>query len=99
METALFGRLENRDVISPRPSEIDTVCGIYQRIVEKERASPEEYARLRDLARTLIEREKLDAILLSGIDLSFVFTPETTDFPHIDGARTHITTIMQRLVP
>jgi aspartate racemase len=99
METKLFGRLQKQDVITPRPDEIDTVSSIYQRIVEEERVSPEEYARLRALAHTLIEREQLDAILLAGTDLSFVFTPESTDFPHIDGARTHIDAIMHRLAP
>jgi aspartate racemase len=99
METALFGKLQNRDVIAPKPSEIDAVSGIYQQIVEEEGASSEEYARLRALAHTLIEREQLDAILLAGTDLSFVFTPENTDFPHIDGARTHIDAIMHTLIP
>jgi aspartate racemase len=99
METKLFGKLQKRDVVAPKPSEIDIVSGIYQRIVEQERASSEEYARLRALAHTLIEREQLDAILLAGTDLSFVFTPESTDFPHIDGARTHIDAIMRRLIP
>ena len=72
---------------------------IYQRIVEEERVSPKEYPKLRDLAHALIEREQLDAILLAGTDLSFVFDPENTDFPHLDGARTHIDAIMHRLAP
>jgi aspartate racemase len=99
METKLFGKLQKRDVVTSRPDEMDTVSGIYQRIVEQERVSSEEYARLRALAHTLIEREQLDAILLAGTDLSFVFTPESTDFPYIDGARTHIDAIMHRLAP
>lgn len=97
IETSLFGRLPHHEVVMPKPGEIDTVSGIYQRIVERERASREEYARLRSLAHTLIEREHLDAILLAGTDLSFVFTPASTDFPHIDGARTHINAIMEKL--
>ena len=96
METKLFGKLQKQEVVAPKPSEIDTVSSIYQRIVE-ERASSEEHASLRALAHTLIEREQLDAILLAGTDLSFVFTPESTDFPNIDGARTHIGAIMRRL--
>jgi aspartate racemase len=99
METKLFGKLQNRELITPKAEEIDMVSQIYQRIVEEERVSPGHYAKLRDLAHTLIEREQLDAILLAGTDLSFVFRPENTDFPHIDGARTHIDAIMRRLVP
>lgn len=99
IETKLFGRLQNRDVITPSPSEVDAVSNIYVRIVEEERASAEDYAKLRGLAHTLIDREHLDAILFAGTDLSFVFTPESTDFPHIDGARTHVDAIMRRLAP
>lgn len=98
METGLFARLENVvDVVCPRPTEIDQVSSIYGKIVESEQASPEEFETLRSLAHALVERECLDAILLAGTDLSFVFHPENTDFPHLDGARTHIEAIMRAL--
>jgi aspartate racemase len=97
METKLFGRLEHSEVVPLLPGEMDAVSNAYQRIVEEERASPEDREALDQLAHTLIERERLDVILLAGTDLSFVFTPETTDFPCIDGARTHIDAIMRRL--
>ncbi len=99
VETKLFGRLQNVEVVTPNPGEVDTLTKIYVRIVENEQASPDDYAALRGLAHTLIDRERLDAILLAGTDLSFVFTPENTDFPHLDGARTHIDAIMQKLAP
>jgi aspartate racemase len=99
METKLFGRLPNVDVITPSSSEVDSVSAMYTRIVEDERASGDDYETLRDLAHTLIDRERLDAILLAGTDLSFVFNPENADFPHVDGARTHIAAIMQQLAP
>jgi len=100
METKLFGRLENRaDVISPRAQEIDRLNEIYVRIVETEQAAHRDYETLRDLAHTLVERERLDAILLAGTDLSFVFNPGNTDFPHLDGARAHIDRIMNQIAP
>jgi aspartate racemase len=97
METNLFGRLPNVEVVSPSPAEVDLVANTYVRIVEDERASQHDYENLRVLAHTLIHRERLDAILLAGTDLSFVFSPENTDFPHLDGARVHIDAIMRRL--
>jgi aspartate racemase len=97
METKLFGRLQNVEVVSPSPAEIDLVANTYVRIVEDEHASQHDYENLRVLAHTLIHRERLDAILLAGTDLSFVFSPENTDFPHLDGARVHIDAIMRRL--
>ncbi len=99
METKLFGRLQNRaEIISPSAKEVDLVCDTYVSIVEKEKASQKDYEALRALAHTLIERERLDAILLVGTDLSFVFHPDNTDFPHLDGARTHIDAIMKKIV-
>jgi aspartate racemase len=99
IETKLFGRLQNVEVITPSPREIDLLSNVYVRIVEEEQASAEDCADLRALAHTLIDRERLDAILLAGTDLSFVFNPDNTDFPHLDGARTHIAAIMQKLAP
>src|ERR1700733_873137 len=99
METKLFGKLDELDIVTPTPRETDTLSGIYQRIVEGEGASPDEYATLRALAHALDERGQLDAILLAGTDLTFVFTPDNTDSLHLDGARIHIDAIMERLAP
>jgi aspartate racemase len=99
VETKLFGRLQNVDVVAPSPTELDLLSNLYVRIVEDEHASEEDYAKLRALAHTLVDREHLDAILLAGTDLSLVFTPANTDFPHLDGARTHIDAIMHKLSP
>jgi aspartate racemase len=99
METKLFGTLnEQVEVILPRPSDLDLVAETYKRIVEQESAQPEEIENVRTLAHTLIEKERLDGILLAGTDWSLVFGAENADFPHIDGARTHIQAIMSMLV-
>ena len=99
METKLFGTLPHLGVITPRPTEVDLVSNMYVRIVESEQASNADYETLRALAHELITRERLDAILLAGTDLSFVFNPDNTDFPHLDGARTHMAAIMRELTP
>jgi len=98
METNLFGTLQNVEVVRPNPAEIDLIANTYLRVVEDEHASQHDYENLRVLAHTLIQRERLDAILLAGTDLSFVFNPDNIDFPHVDGARVHIDAIMRRLV-
>jgi aspartate racemase len=99
METKLFGRLANVDVVTPSLREVDLLNDIYVRIVREAQAFGEDYETLRAIAHTLIHRERLDAILLAGTDLSFVFNPDNTDFPHVDGARTHIDAIMHKLAP
>ena len=100
METHLFGALgdEDVDVIPAKPEEVDRIASIYGRVVERARASAEDYDALRSLAHTLNERERLDAIIFAGTDLAFVFNPENTDFPHLDGARVHLKAIMSELV-
>jgi aspartate racemase len=98
METQMFGAVQNVEVVTPRPEEVDQIAAIYVRVVEEARASNEDYDTLRSLAHRLIEREKLDAIIFAGTDLTFVFNPENTDFPHLDGARVHIAAIMAELL-
>jgi aspartate racemase len=98
METELFGRLRGVAEVAPLPpDEIDRVGEAYRKIVETEQASQQEFEALRSLAHRMVERERVDAILFAGTDLSFVFRPENTDFPHLDGARTHIEAIMREL--
>jgi len=99
IETKLFGRLRNVEVVTPSSEEVDRLTNIYAKIAQEEQASREEYETLRSLAHTLIDRECLDGILLAGTDLSLVFNPENTDFPHVDGARAHIDAIMHKLAP
>ncbi|MHB8816705.1 MAG: aspartate/glutamate racemase family protein [Steroidobacteraceae bacterium] len=100
METKLFGALSDQvEVIVPPGPDLDLIGESYKNIVEKESATPEEVASLRARAHRLIEKERLDGILLAGTDWSFVFNAGNADFPHVDGARTHIQAIMRELAP
>lgn len=98
METRLFGALQDEvEVIVPAPVDLDAIGESYKAIVERESATPAELESLRALAHRLIEKHGLDGILLAGTDWSFVFNAENADFPHVDGARTHIEAIMREL--
>lgn len=97
METRLYGSLRDVDVILPSEQELDRMADLYGSIVYAGRATIAQREELRALAHKLIAREHLDGILLAGTDLSFVFTPANTDFPHVDGARVHIEAIMREL--
>lgn len=99
METQLFGRLAGVEIVSPSPEELDLIAEIYARVVQQGEASPEGYEKLRRLAHTLIDRDRVDAIVFVGTDLAFVFNPDNTDFPHVDGARLHVDAIMRALIP
>jgi aspartate racemase len=97
METHLFGRLQGCDVIGLSKEETNLVSNIYVRVVEEAKASSEDHEQLRSLAHKVIERESLDAIVLAGTDLAFVFDEKNTHFPYLDGARVHIQAIMDQL--
>jgi aspartate/glutamate racemase len=62
------------------------------------RSTPAQIDGLRRLARTFIERDGAEAILLAGTDLSTVFDETNIDFPAIDCAGVHIRTITTRLL-
>jgi aspartate racemase len=98
METRMFGRLRGVNVVMPTPEELNTIAGIYLRIVERACASDADYQQLRSIAHTLIERENLDAIVLAGTDLAIVFNADNTDFAHVDGARLHVEAIMREIL-
>jgi aspartate racemase len=99
METRMFGRLSSTEVVMPAADEMDDIAEIYARVVEKACTSEEDFGGLRAIAHKLIERERLDGIVLAGTDLAFVFNPGNTDFPHVDGARAHVEAIMRRIAP
>jgi aspartate racemase len=97
IETDMFGQLSGVEIVKPTPIEIDAIHETYVQLAKDGAGSAEQYDRLRRIAHTLCERDGVDAIVLAGTDLSLLFNPTNTDFPHIDGARVHIAAIMRRL--
>jgi aspartate racemase len=99
IESKMFGRLVEAevDVVTPSPVEIETIHAIYLALATSGIANQEQFQALRGIAHTLVQRHRLDAVLLAGTDLSLLFNPANTDFPHIDCARVHIDEIMRQL--
>jgi aspartate racemase len=98
METGLFGRLQEFELVKPRPAEIDFIHQTYLQLVDVGSGTEPQYLALRQLAHTLIKRDHVEAIILAGTELSLVFTPSNLDFPHLDGARLHLDAIMRELL-
>jgi aspartate racemase len=98
IETGLFGRLQAVDVVTPRAAEIEFIHQTYLQVVDGGSGTAEQYQGLRRLAHTLLERERVEAIILAGTELSLVFNEANMDFPHIDGARLHLDAIMEQLL-
>ena len=97
IETGLFGRLNPVDVVAPTTAEIEFIHQAYLQIVNAGSGSEEQYQGLRRVAHTLLEREKVEAIILAGTELSLIFNEGNLDFPHIDGSRLHLDAIMRQL--
>jgi aspartate racemase len=97
METKLFGGLEGMDVVLPNAEEITFIHETYTAIARARQGTPEQVSSLRELAKTLIARDLLDAVVLAGTDLSLVFNETNTDFPAIDCARIHVDAIVRAL--
>ena len=98
IESGLFGLLENVEVVHPRPDEVDLVHNIYAELLRDGKGSDQQLRILTALAHTLIEREKVDAILLAGTDLSLIFNEANTKFPYVDCAALHIEAVVNSLL-
>jgi aspartate racemase len=97
VETAMFGSLGDIDVVMPRPNEIETIHSTYVDIVAA-RQTAAQLDQLRKLARTLVVRDGVDAILLAGTDFSTVFDENNAGFPMLDCTAVHIAAIIRRLL-
>jgi aspartate racemase len=96
METGLFGLLQGVEVVAPESAEIDFVHQTYLQLVSAGRGSKDQHESLSRLAQALIERERVEAVILAGTELALVFNESNTDFPHIDCARLHLAAIVRR---
>jgi aspartate racemase len=95
--TELFGSLKNVEVIRPKPEEVDLIHNAYVELAATGKGSAEKHKQLTVLAKTLVRRDGVDAMILAGTDLTLQFNESNTDFPHIDCAALHIAAILHRL--
>lgn len=98
MQGSLWGQLAQAEIVKPQPEEMDFIGKAYQRILDTQKADPDDAAGLRRIAADLQHRDDVEAILLAGTDLALMFDETTAGFPAIDVARLHIDAIVERLV-
>jgi len=98
MQGSLWGQLAQAEIVKPKTEEMDFIGKAYQRILDTQRADPDDAAGLRRIAADLQRRDGVEAILLAGTDLALMFDEPTAGFPAIDVARLHIEAIVQRLI-
>jgi aspartate racemase len=101
MEGGLWGQLKSVapqvEIISPNQDEMRLIGKAYQRILDTQKADPNDSADLCRIAIELQHRDGVEAILLGGTDLALMFDESTVGFPAIDVARLHIDAIVERL--
>ena len=97
IESKMFGQLINVEVVTPNSVEIEAIHRSYVALATSGSADQTQFQLLREIAHALIQRDRLDAIILAGTDLSLLFNEANTDFPHIDAARVHLDEIMRQL--
>jgi len=90
MESALFGEVNEVEMVKPQPPEMDYIHDTYVELARTGAASQEQHRNLTALAHTLLNRDELDAIILAGTDLALLFNDTHTDFPCIDCAALHL---------
>jgi len=95
IQSAMFGRLDGTELVTPRPDEVAVIHDAYMRTANAGKGAPDDYRALTAMARTLIERDGAEAVIFAGTDLSLLFDDTNTTFPAIDCAQLHIEAILR----
>ena len=99
IDSRLFGALNGVGIVRPQDSEVDEVHRIYLELAQKGVCSPQDEARLREIATTLCHRDRVEAIVLAGTDLNLIISEANAGFPAVDCAAAHIAAIVEQMTP
>src|ERR1700694_1874008 len=98
MESALFGKVNEVEIVKSRPHEVDYIHNTYVELAPTREGSEEQHRNLTALAHTLLKRDAVDAIILAGTDLALLFSETNTYFPYIDCAELYLHAILNELL-
>jgi aspartate racemase len=97
VESGFFGMLDGVEIVLPRPDEIDYIHTTYFEIVDAAGGSARQRDGFTAMAKKLIERDGVDAIVLAGTELALVFG-NGADFPVVDCTRLHLDAILRAMI-
>jgi len=97
MASELFGAVTGVEFVKPKADEMDLIHNIYVELAASGKGSSEQHETLSALAKTLVSRDGVDAIIFAGTDLTLLFNETNTDFPYVDCAGLHIEAILKQL--
>lgn len=95
MESDFYGLISDVEFVHPHRDEVEAIHRVYVELAETHHATPEAHAHLTAIAQTLCKRDRAEAIVLAGTDLSLLFDESNTEFPAIDCAGLHINAIVK----
>jgi aspartate racemase len=93
VESDMFGQLSDFDVVRPGLEDVGIIHQIYVALVETGRGTEAQAETLREIARGLIDRESVDAIVLAGTELALIVDEDRAGYPIVDCASLHIAAI------
>lgn len=94
VESNLYGRLPDVEIVRPQAAELDFIHDAYTHLAHAATASIAHREQFVVLAERLQTRDRVEAIVLAGTDFTLMFEASTTPFPHVDCARAHIDAIL-----
>ena len=95
MGSDLFGMAPGVELVHATPDEAEFIDSAYRKLAISGHGSAELHQEFTEIAVRICERDKVDAILFAGTDLSIIFNDENTAFPYIDCAALHIEAIVK----
>ena len=95
MQTDMFGRLEDAEIVRPTPSQFELVQSNYLIIARTGGIEHADIEGIRAIGKDLAN-SGADAVILAGTELSLAFTEENAGFPALDSGRVHIDAILER---
>ena len=99
MESALFGAVNHQvEVVRSTPQEEGFIHNTYVELARTGKTSPQLHREMSALARTIVSRDNVDAIIFAGTDLSLLFNESNTDFPYVDCVALHLEAILTELL-
>jgi aspartate racemase len=101
MKAALYGEVGGQgggvEVVSHPSEELEYIRDTYLALLRTGIGTEQQHAGLTALAHTILQRDRVDAIVLAGTDLALLFNPANTDFPYLDCAELHLAAIKEAI--
>jgi aspartate racemase len=98
IESELYGSLPpSTQAVRPSDEETARIDHLYRSYAVQGVGGDAERAEFDELGKRIAQRERLDAIVLAGTDLSALYEGREPAFPFIDASKVHIDAIMREL--